>query len=390
MNDDRLAFGTSKGFFVLNPDVIDLKTDYSGEVWISSFSLFGTPEQYFFKQHDTLVLNYKQNFFQFDFSASDYGIKPGTMFEYKLKGVDPNWVQNSNGYAHYTDVRPGKYLFEVTKIDDYGITSVNYASVLVIISPPFWQTVWFRMLMALLIVGSLMAYLMIYISRLKAERLNVQLEQKLLVSQMNPDFIVNTLSAIQSFMYSNDPEQAGNYLSNFSTLVRLILDNSRSEYIPIRQEVRTLELYLTLQKLRFPDKLDYEVIVDPDLRDNDSLIPPMLAQPFIENSIEHGILHKEGPGFIVVSIEQEQDTLSITVEDDGIGVKESAIRKSNQNLSFSHTSYATAITRERIRNIASGFPRQLRNQASIIITNLHEQGGKGTRVVIKVPISKVN
>ena len=214
---------------------------------------------------------------------------------------------------------------------------------------------------------------------LEMEKQHSDLEQKALRLQMNPHFIFNSLTAIQSFMYSNKPDDAGNFLSSFSRLVRLILENTRSEYIPIKNEIKTLELYLMIQKLRFADKLDYAINISQKVRDSNILVPPMLAQPFIENSIEHGILHKEGSGFIEISLDILKDTVRIVVEDNGIGIEKS--KKINISNRTSHISHATNITNDRIKNLS----RNRKNLYGIKVIDMKQEGLQGTRVELLFP-----
>jgi tetratricopeptide (TPR) repeat protein len=141
------------------------------------------------------------------------------------------------------------------------------------------------MAVLILIIGGLM----IRYNKTIAKHKNALLEQKLLRSQMNPHFIFNSLIAIQSFIYENNALTAGNYLSKFADLMRLILENSRQEYVKFEKEKKTLELYLELQALRFDQKFNYSIEVDPSIEMKGLKIPPMLAQPFLENAIEHGI-----------------------------------------------------------------------------------------------------
>lgn len=122
---------------------------------------------------------------------------------------------------------------------------------------------------------------------------NNLLKQKLLVSQMNPHFIFNSLNAIQNYIFKQDSLKAGNYLTQFSELIRMILDYSRKDYISVESEVKLLTNYLELQKLRFESKFDFDIIVDEKIDRESIHIPPMLAQPFIENAIEHGIFYKK-------------------------------------------------------------------------------------------------
>jgi tetratricopeptide (TPR) repeat protein len=208
------------------------------------------------------------------------------------------------------------------------------------------------------------------------------LQQKLLRSQMNPHFIFNSLASVQNFIVKQDDTKASIYLSRFSELVRSILNNSREEKITLEQEISTIENYLELQKVRFPDKFDYNLFVDNRLDTGNIFIPPMLAQPFIENSIEHGIKHKTEKGHVSIRFEQQNGGLKLIIEDDGIGREKSAELRSQ--FDKDHKSLATSITQERIKVIN----KKLKNKITLEIIDLKDENGeaRGTRVVFGVAV----
>lgn len=197
------------------------------------------------------------------------------------------------------------------------------------------------------------------------------LEQKLLRVQMNPHFIFNSLVAIQSFLQKQSPETAGVYIGKFSRLMRLILENSRCNLISIEKEVETLELYLEMQRMRFSNNFEYSIILpdDPEFVDNE--IPPMIAQPFVENAIEHGFLRSNIGGVLLIRLFNDRNNLFVEVEDNGIGIE-----KSSEKLK-DHKSLAMEITRERLSLISK--------KASLNIIDLSNQGKSGTLVRIKIP-----
>jgi tetratricopeptide (TPR) repeat protein len=197
--------------------------------------------------------------------------------------------------------------------------------------------------LALVLVVGAFSYLYVRQVRLRTVQKEIAVEQKMLRTQMNPHFIFNALISIESFLYENEPREAGKYLSRFAKLMRLSLENSRREYISLRQEINTLEHYFALQKLRLGDKVDYEISVAEDIDVENTLIPPMFAQPLIENSLEHGIINKQGKGMIRVSFSLESDVLLLVVEDNGIG-RSRALELEERE----HDSLASTITRERI------------------------------------------
>ena len=148
---------------------------------------------------------------------------------------------------------------------------------------------------------SVLFFVILLLSTAKDKKKIAELEQRILLSQMNPHFVFNSLTAIQSYIFRNEPYMAGKYLASFSKLVRLILENSRQQYIPISKEMDTLSYYLELQALRFEEKFDFKIDIDEDIDLEHHLIPPMLAQPFIENAIEHGIIHMSNKGSITIT-----------------------------------------------------------------------------------------
>jgi tetratricopeptide (TPR) repeat protein len=235
-----------------------------------------------------------------------------------------------------------------------------------------------------LILVLILAFYIIKHDKVVASQRNLQLEQKLLRSQMNPHFIFNSLTAIESFIYKNDPKEAGKYLSNFAKLMRMILENSRDEYITLSKEVKTLEHYLHLQKLRFEEKFDYEIIVDDGIDMETIGIPPMLAQPFIENSIEHGIKNMHVKGQIVVHFRKKDGHLVFEVKDNGIGIEKSMEVKKDNRL---HKSLATIITKERLAMLN----KRKSNKIKLVIHDLKDSLHHvlGTKVSFNIPYKEI-
>jgi tetratricopeptide (TPR) repeat protein len=190
----------------------------------------------------------------------------------------------------------------------------------------------------------LLSFLIFNQYRLRNRQKTLETEQKLLRSQMNPHFLFNSLMAIESFVYSNEPKTAGLYLSSFAKLMRLILENSREDYISLQQEIDTLKHYLELQKLRFDNGFDYTIHITANIDVDATLIPPMLAQPFIENSIEHGLMNIKRKGAITIQFYREKDHLLFEVSDNGPGFSTDIVSASKQ-----HRSLATQITNERLK-----------------------------------------
>lgn len=193
-----------------------------------------------------------------------------------------------------------------------------------------------------LLLLSVIAFLVIRQFRFKNREREMQLEQKLLRSQMNPHFIFNSLQAIQNFILKRNEKEAVRYLGSFASITRSVLENSRMEMISLRKEVALLGNYLQLQKLRFGDKFEYEVLVDDAISQDEVYIPPMLSQPFIENALEHGMSGVGSGGLIHVHFSMQGQALVLEIRDNGYGMQ--AANKQEKE----HTSLAMTITKERI------------------------------------------
>jgi tetratricopeptide (TPR) repeat protein len=209
-----------------------------------------------------------------------------------------------------------------------------------------------------------------------------QAETKALRAQMNPHFIFNSLNSINSFVMDQKHEIASEYLIKFSKLIRLILDNSRSEAISIEKELETLKLYVLLESARFDNKFKCVYHIAEDVNTNSIMIPPMLLQPFVENAIWHGLMQKEGEGTITVEIKKEnEEFLNISISDDGIGREKAAALKSK---SATHKSHGLKVTSQRIEMMnklnSSG--------AKVNIMDLKDQQGNasGTKVELIIPV----
>lgn len=191
------------------------------------------------------------------------------------------------------------------------------------------------------------------IQRLEGERAKAALQQRAkelevqaLRSQMNPHFIFNCLNAINRFILSHETEAASDYLTKFSRLMRMIMNHSRHSLITLAEEVEILELYLGMEVLRFKNAFDYRIAIEQGLDTDDIRIPPLLLQPFVENAIWHGLMHKEERGFLFIGMHVEGDTLICVIRDNGIGRRRAGLLKSKS--AEKHKSMGLQITAERM------------------------------------------
>jgi len=211
-----------------------------------------------------------------------------------------------------------------------------------------------------------------------------KLKQRVFRSQMNPHFIFNSLTSIQSFILSNNVDSASKYLNSFARLIRLILESSRLDYISLKNEIDILTYYLDIQKMRFADNFDYKFSIDPEIELERVKVPPMLAQPFIENAIEHGIQHLDIMGKIKLKVVQEGKFIFFELIDNGIG--RAAAQSLNKDNVFVPNSLATQIINDRIKAIN----KYAKEEISYEIIDLKDKGGKasGTHVIIKIPLTR--
>ncbi len=239
-----------------------------------------------------------------------------------------------------------------------------------------------RFIVAIAIVfllSLLIGYALLVNTRLKARHRASELENRLLRSQMNPHFIFNSLIAIQSYIYKKNPVSAGDYLSKFADLVRMTLENSRVEFVPLEKELNMLNIYLQLQMLRFGDTFSFDIEKDKNIEADMIKIPPMLTQPFIENAVEHGFRLKEGLGNIKVRCHKKAGDIEFIIEDNGVGREFAAQHKKAKH----NQSMATMITRERLEVMGKKFKRKF--TLEVIDLKGADGNAKGTRVVITMP-----
>lgn len=229
----------------------------------------------------------------------------------------------------------------------------------------------------MLLFGAIILYSRWKQRTIKQMQKEAEMSQVLLRSQMNPHFVFNAMSVIQSYIYENDTKNSTKFLVNFSKLMRLILENSSKEFIPIKTEIDILNKYLETQKLRFGDRFEFGVHVDERLIDEGTVIPPMITQPFIENAIEHGQLHTIDGGFIHVRISKDEEMLHIIIEDNGIGRKGAEQNKKSKD----HKSMAMKITQDRINNLSYKYKIMGRME----IEDYDKELERGTLVNIYLP-----
>jgi len=386
-NEGKVWFGTSEGVNIFKRDKSIVSNTYLPSTNISKVNLhFG--EKNWLNEED-LVFSYKKNSFTFQYNCNYFKDPSKVKYSYKLIGQDDVWspMQVAN-FTRYSNLKDGKYTFKVKATMD-GKNWSNIDTFEFEITPPFWLTWTFRIVFLL---GFLIVGFWFYNRRIKArkkqreiELLNYQnklikLEQQSLNASMNRHFIFNSLNSIQFYINKEDKRSANKYLTSFSKLIRKNLDSSSPEdsLIPLSGELERLELYLTLENMRFKDKFTYEINVDKNVDTEMTRVPGMFMQPFVENSIWHGILPTEKPGKITINVFEKDNKTHFEIMDNGIGIETSKKKKEKEN--SQHTSQGMRIAANRIELLQKVINKEITVKGPYEIVENGEV--KGTKVEI--------
>lgn len=314
------------------------------KIWVNN-------EDYTFKNKENL--NYSQNDLKFQIAMIDF--EKNNAIYYRINNQSWKEILNNGNVLQLSSLSPNQYKIEFSNQKNGTVLQkVNFE-----IQKPFWETLWFFVLISILITTIIIA---IYYNRLKQIKTKdnliidkLKLENslnenklKLIKAQMNPHFFFNALNTIQSYIATNETEEATDYLNKFSKLTRMILEMTDKDWISIDAEIEMQTLYLNLQKTRLSN-FDFQInIKSTNIRN--ATIPTMLLQPYIENAVIHGLAHKLGKRNLWVTFEINiQEQLEITIKDNGIGLaKSNEINSKNAN---KNTSFATKATLERLEII---------------------------------------
>ncbi|MCB9257680.1 MAG: histidine kinase [Chitinophagales bacterium] len=330
--------------------------------------------------------NHNENKISIHFSLLDFGkINTASLF-YSINGKEWIPIGATTRSLDFPELAPGVYeiLFKVNE-------EIQEASIFFEVSPPFWKRTWF----ILLCVASIMALIYLYyryrlnqlnqqIALLKA---NIELEKSLsssiltsIKSQMNPHFFYNALNTIQAYIFDNDKRNASKYLNKFSKLTRLILEMSEREKISLQEEIEALTLYLELEKMRFGEDFNFNIIVDEQLDIDFSHIPSMLIQPYVENAIKHGLLHSKIEKNLRIEFLQEASFLKVIIVDNGIGRAKAL--ELNTLKEDKPSSFSTGANEKRLAIINKNNP----NMVSVHYEDLHNehQHPIGTKVILRI------
>lgn len=328
---------------------------------------------------------HNENNILFNFQTALFRSRKSFQYEYRLKGLSNKWQKTkaTEPFAQYRSLPSGRYIFEVRAINEDGARSktetFNFS-----VSAPIWLRWWF-----ILFVFSFMAVLTYFFVNRRIRRIKRQarIENELktsqltaLKAQMNPHFLYNALNSIQDLILQKDVKNAVRYLTKFSHLMRQILDASGMTSISLGDEIKILQLYLDLEKLRFGDDFQYEIRVDSNIDEEFMKIPSMIIQPFVENAVKHGLLHKtKGIKRLILDFKKE-DLLVCTVKDNGVGRAKAAQIQERQGKN--RTSFATSATQKRLDILNQTYQQKIGIE---IFDLMEDKEASGTKVLLRIP-----
>lgn len=381
---NKLFMATSKGILIEGVNNLKQPTTATfilGDILVNNQVLTT-------KQRSKLA--YNQNNLEIKYALLAFAPKEKTNVYYRLNNDAWQLLPAQSGSLKLSSLSSGNYqvFFKVGK-NQYP-TKVSFT-----IDRPFWWSFWFISLLVLVVVA-FVYFLYRYqieknnsanqrkLDRISLENNLNQSKLKAIKSQMNPHFFYNALNTIQSYILANDKRQAVSYLSKFANLTRTILEMSEKDEVSLAEEIKTIGFYLDIEKARFDADFDYQITEVGINTREDIKLPSMLLQPYLENAIKHGLLHKEGAKVLKVEFKKENSKLVVAIEDNGIGRKKSmALNKIKQ---LKYKSFATAALQSRIELLNKNKFEKISIQYFDKVGE--NQNSMGTTVVIELPLNE--
>jgi len=336
---------------------------------------------------ESLSLKHNENDLKIIFSVLDFGSSHPSKLYYRINNGE--WEEVLDGRTlQFASLASGNYLVEFKIHEQISDIRLEF-----LIENPFWKTAWF---VAFVVFAALSLGFWYYRWQLtKLKNKNKLLEEKIILeqqlnksvltsikSQMNPHFFYNALNTIQAYIFTNDKTKANTYLAKFSKLTRLILEQSEKESITLGEEVDALTLYLELEKMRFKDDFSYQIHFTNIDSKEDIELPSMIIQPYIENAIKHGLLHKESEKKLYIQFEENQTHLVVVIDDNGIGRKRSA--ELNKIKNEKYQSFSTQANEKRLEILNKATSKKVGVE---IIDKVDANGlACGTKVILTIPI----
>ncbi|WP_445715632.1 histidine kinase [Flavobacterium sp.] len=349
LNNNQLFFATSKGIVIKNR--FEIGNFPKPKLIINEIQINGKRREI----NQLKELNPNENDVVINFSTLSFVPNENYNVSYKINNTEWKTLDSKDNNLKLFSLAFGEYKIQLAI--NYNNSKIELQTIQFEIKKPFWLKPHF--LIGLAVVFFFLVYTFYKFQIRKLEKRNqlllekVNLEKNLnqsklkaIKSQMNPHFFYNALNTLQSFILSNEKRLAIDYLSKFSNLTRTILEMTEKDFISIAEEIKTLQLYLDIEKGRFDEDFSYEIQVEKNIDQESIKIPTMLLQPYVENAVKHGLLHKQGNKKLTISFEIKNNELHIGIEDNGIGRQKSS--ELNQIKNKNHQSFATKALQNRI------------------------------------------
>ena len=343
-------------------------------------------------EYDTsgMSLPHYQSAIQVEFAGISYRSAGEILYSYRLRGLSDAWQTTRETFVSYPTLPSGEYELDLTATNKFGVQS-GMRSIKFSVKKLLWEEKWFVILAIAAGAGALWSLILIRTKKLKRQNQQkidsnnrmAELEQMALKAQMNPHFIFNSLNSIQKYVITKDIRGANKFVSDFARLMRLTLEISSKSRISIEEEVKYLSTYLELERIRFDNKFQYNIQVDPAIDLSAQSIPPMILQPYVENSIRHGVRYREDDkGRITISFLKNDLFLVCIVEDNGIGRELSGQYKSRTPMEYQSRGMALTERRMEMMN------RTQTTSSLINIEDLEGSDGRpaGTRITLQFPL----
>jgi len=333
------------------------------------------------------ILKNNQNNIQIDFEAIAFKNSSDINYRYKIIGIDTSWISIKTNSIRLSQLKNGTYKLIIEVFSKNNALKSKAQIINFRIEKAFWKK---NIMFIIYILFILLIFFAFYKNRLSKMKKQIIFEQDLnwhkkqaLFNQMNPHFLFNSLNSINNYILKNEKRAASKYLSRFAILMRRMLENSQTEYITIENEIETNKIYLEIEALRLSNKFEYKFIIDKNISIFEYKIPGMIIQPFLENSIWHGIQPLDKKGIIKVILTKNNDTILISIKDNGIGRKKSEEIKNQTK--YTNKSLGTNIAFKRIELLK----KTLKKNISIEYIDKFENGESiETCVHITIPFIK--
>lgn len=424
LDKQKLIWTTARGLVVGDLAQVNQGINIHAKPIISKFSIHNLDQSYRLRAA-TLSLRAKESSFAFAFSSDRQVLGYPLRYAYQLVGFDGDWVMAGEDLqAYYSNLPGGQYIFRVKVSDGLGNWSPHIAEIPISLKSYWYATWWFKTLIVLAVLSTIIFFFLYRIrqqkivnkmqlsynekleaelalkvktiqeqaadiEREKQEKIAKDFKQKLyeselkaIRSQMNPHFIFNVLNSIEAYVVENDSENASKLIQKFSSLSRIVLENSQFSIVSIRSELQLVKLYLELERARFDNAFDFRIDVEGQINVEQIRVPSLLIQPLVENAVHHGVRHLENrKGKIHIKVFEENSEVIIDILDNGIGFSES---HQESKPSFKNSSFGIKGIEERLKMINDNYNSPI---AHLYISDLDVEE-TGFRTLLRIILPK--